>query len=480
MGSIAPSEAAPALVEQLKRSLKNSEVLVPGDEGYAQSVVRWSDAWEKKAGIVVYVGGPEDVSTTLKFCREHNIQFVVSGGKHSVGGFSSITGGLVIDLAKLREVTVNEADMTFTAGGGCIWKDVDEGAAKYGLAGVGGTINHTGVGGLSCAGGYGWLTGRYGLTIDNVLAAEVVLADGSIVEASEKSNPDLYWAIRGAGHCFGVITRFTFRAHRQTTPIWAGQMVFSAAEHLDAVINFANELTAKGNPDVGMLMGITAPPFVRGPALVVTAFVNGSKSEGEAIFGPLLALSPIKNNCEERPYCTMNGIMNHAVDYGGRKISQGVAYTLPLQPDFIRGIVEELSFLHQEIPATRRSILLFEFYQNGEFLKVPTEATAFGYRGKHQNALIAPYWDDAKDDEKCVRWLSHMVELFRGELTRVGAQTGEVAEMAAIGTYANYDGLRVTPQEIFGTNYPRLVELKAKYDPTNMFNGAYDLTGSAV
>ena len=218
-------------------------------------------------------------------------------------------------------------------------------------------------------------------------------------------------------------------------------MVFSAAEHLDAVVNFANELTAKGNPDVGMLMGITAPPFVRGPALVVTTFVNGSKAKGEATFAPLLALSPIKNTCNERPYYTMNGIMNHAVDYGGRKISQGVSYILPLRPDFIRGVVEELSFLHQEIPATRRSILLFEFYQMGAVTKVPTEAMAFGYRGEHQNALIGPFWDDSKDDEKCIRWLQHMTQQFRDELTRVSVQTGKVAEMAAIGTYANYDGI---------------------------------------
>jgi hypothetical protein len=246
------------------------------------------------------------------------------------------------------------------------------------------------------------------------------------------------------------VTKFTFKAHEQKNAIWAGQMVFSAAEHIDAVVNFANEVTAKGNPDVGMLMGITAPPFVRGPALVVTAFVNGTKAEGESIFAPLLALSPIKNNCEERPYCTMNGIMNHAVDYGGRKISQGVSYQLPLSPDFIRGIVEELSFLHAEIPATRRSILLFEFYQMGAVTAVPTEATAFGNRGEHQNALIGPFWNDAKDDEKCVRWLAHMTEIFRDELERVGRETGKVNETAAIGTYANYDGTSI-PKSSFVT-----------------------------
>jgi len=390
---------------------------------------------------VVFVGGPKDVATTLNFCRENKVKFVVSGGKHSVGGTSSIAGGLVIDLARLRDVTVNVAEKTADIGGGCIWKDVDEGLGKHGLAGVGGTVNHTGVGGLSLGGGYGWLTGRYGLTLDNILRAEVVLADGSIVEASEKSNSDLFWAIRGAGQCFGVVTKFTFRVHEQKNSIWSGQMVFSAAEHLDAIVDFANGLVASGNPDAAMLMGITAPPFVRGPAAVVTAFFNGPKKEGEAIFEPLLRLNPIKNNCDERPYETMNGIMNHAVDYGGRKVSQGASFVLPLRADFIRELTEELSFLHEEIPVTRRSILLFEFYHNDNFIKVPTSAMAFAYRGWHQNALIGPYWDDVKDDEKCKRWLTHITKQFRNELDRQGIQNGNLAEMQAIGDYGNYDGL---------------------------------------
>ncbi|KAF4633959.1 hypothetical protein G7Y89_g4157 [Cudoniella acicularis] len=479
MGSLGAEifdQVSAEVVNKLRKSLKASTVYTPGDEGYAASIVRWSDAFEKKAAIVVYVRSPEDVATTLKYCQDNKINFVVSGGKHSVGGTSSIEGGLVIDLAKMRDVTVNEADKTVDVGGGCVWKDVDEAAGKYDLAAVGGTINHTGVGGLTCGGGYGWLTGRYGLTIDNLVRAEVVLANGSIVEASDNNNQDLFWAIRGAGQCFGVITKFTFQCHEQKDPIWSGQMVFKADEHLDAVVNFANSLMAGKNPDAAMLMGITAPPFVRGPAIVVTAFYNGPKNAGEAIFEPLLRLGPIKNTCDERPYDTMNGIMNHAVEYGGRKISKGASFVLPLRPTFVRELVEELTFLHDEVPVTKRSILLFEFYNNVEVVKVPTSAMSFANRGWHQNALMGPNWSDPKDDEKCKRWLAHMSTQFRNELDRIGIENGNLAEMQTIGEYGNYDGTGVAPQEMFGPNYARLTELKAKFDPENMFNSSYDLT----
>lgn len=484
MGSIGAAIISQPYAEhadKLRKSLKASTVYTPWDEGYAASIVRWSDACEKKAAIVVYVGGPEDVATTINFCRENKINFVVSGGKHSVGvgGNSSIEGGLVIDLAKLRDVTIHEANKTVDVGGGCIWKDVDEAAGKYGLAAVGGTINHTGVGGLTCGGGYGWLTGRFGLTIDNLVKAEVVLADGSIVEASNNSNPDLFWAIRGAGQCFGVITKFTFKCHEQKNPIWAGQMVFSAKEHLEAIVNFANSLMETNNPDVGMLMGLIAPPFVQGPAIVVTAFFNGPTKEGEAIFKPLLDLGPIKNGCEERPYYTMNGIMNHAVEYGGRRISKGGAFVLPLRPGFVRELLEELEFLYEEIPDTKRGIMLFEFYTATEIVKVPTSAMAFANRGWHQNALVGPCWADPKDDERCKRWLTHTAALFKKELERVGVENGNLAEMQEIGDYGNYDGTGAPPKDVFGPNLPQLISLKAKFDPENLFNGSYDLTQPA-
>ena len=293
-------------------------------------------------GVVVYVGSAEDISTTVLLSRKHSIDFVVSGGKHSSSGASSIVGGIVIDMAKMREVTVDAATKTLRVQGGCIWKDVDEATAEYGLAMVGGTVNHTGVGGLTLGGGYGWLSGRYGLTIDNLLRVQMVLGDGTIQSASKDENPDLFWAVRGAGHCFGVAVEFAFQAYDQPNLIWAGQLVYPAAENLEDIINFANRLVATTDGDSAMVMSITAPPFLRRLAVVATVFHNGPQEAGEAIFKPLLKLGPIKNTVKVRPYSEMNTVMNHAVDYGGRKISKGACFITPIQPDFVRSLVADM------------------------------------------------------------------------------------------------------------------------------------------
>ena len=283
-----PQSSIDKLVEELRRSLQQPDVLTPESEGYAAAIVRWSDAVEKKAvcdmfslftivkmliipkAIVVYVRTAEDISKTVILSRKHGVDFVVSGGKHSSGGASSITGGLVIDLAKMREVVVDERSNTVRVQGGCIWKDVDEAAAKHDLAMIGGTVNHTGVGGLTLGGGYGWLSGRYGLTIDNLLRVQMILGDGSITYASETENSDLFWAIRGAGHCFGVVAEFTFQAYEQKNQIFAGQLVFPAATKLSAVVDFANKFINEADGESGMVMGITQPPFLQSPAIITT------------------------------------------------------------------------------------------------------------------------------------------------------------------------------------------------------------------
>lgn len=136
----------------------------------------------------------------------------------------------------------------------------------------------------------------------------------------------------------------------------------------------------------------------------------------------------------------MNGIMNHAVEYGGRKVSKGASFLLPLRAGFVRELAEEIVFLHEEIPETRRSILLFEFYSNAEIVKIPHCSTSFANRGWHQNAMVGPYWSNAKNDEKCKRWLIHMSRQFKAELERQGVENGNLAEVQAIGEYGNYDG----------------------------------------
>jgi FAD/FMN-containing dehydrogenase len=163
-----------------------------------------------------------DISTALKWAQEHQVDIAVKCGGHSVSGTSSSHGGLVIDLSRMNKATVDPVNKTVTAQGGATWKEVDESAGEHGLATVGGTVNHTGIGGLTLGGGYGWLSGQYGLTIDNLLSATVVLADGRILTASSAENSDLFWGLRGAGYNFGVVVDFTYRAYDQRSPVFAG------------------------------------------------------------------------------------------------------------------------------------------------------------------------------------------------------------------------------------------------------------------
>ncbi|KAF2742533.1 Glucooligosaccharide oxidase [Sporormia fimetaria CBS 119925] len=472
---LSEAERVKLLAEKLRSVLKNSIVLTPDSKGYAESIIRWSDAVEMRAGVVVYVGSAEDISTTVVLTQEYSVPFAVCGGKHSSSGASSSDGGLVIDMGKMRGVKVDAGTNTVKVQGGCIWKDVDEAAADHGMAMVGGTVNHTGVGGLTLGGGYGWLSGRYGLTIDLLLAVQMVLADGRIVTASKDHESDLFWAARGAGHCFGVAVEFTFRCYPQENTIWGGQMIFPSSTALDGVIEFANNLVATSDGNSAMVMGITQPPFMQEPAVIATCFHNGPQAQAEEIFKPLLDLKPRVNTMKQRPYREMNGAMNHAVDYGGRKLSKGASFATPLSPAFVRSLIDELKELHARVAGAKRTIMLFEFFQTDKLASVPLEDMAFANRGKHQNLMLGPFWDKAEDDSACRFWARGVAKLARSELERVCREQGDAESVKSIGEYGNYDALAAKPREIFGGNLERLRDLKAKYDPNNAFNKSYAL-----
>lgn len=316
----------------------------------------------------------------------------------------------------------------------------------------------------------------------------MVLADGRIVTTSEDQFPDLFWAVRGAGHCFGVAVEFVFQAYYQSNPIWAGQLVFPASTKLDAIINFANNLVENAHGDSGMVMGITQPPFMDEPAAITTIFHNGPETEALKVFKPLLDLEPRVNTVKERPYREMNSVMNHAVDYGGRKLSKGASYKTPLSAPFVRSLIEELKIFHTRIPGAKRSIMLFEFFDTAKLNSIPSDAMAFANRGTHQNLMLGPFWDNAEDDSTARAWARSIAKLARTELERVTKESGE-----QIGEYGNYDGkyaqfptyvataniiyaaLSAKPREIFGDNLEKLRTIKSIYDPENAFNKSYAL-----
>lgn len=382
----------------------------------------------------------------------------------------------------MNKVTVDPEAMTATVQGGAVWRDVDEALAEHGLAAVGGTVNHTGVGGLTLGGGYGWLSGRHGLTIDNLLSCTMVLADGRIVKASETEYSDLFWAIRGAGQCLGVAVEFEFRAYEQKNMVWAGQLIFPEPKLVE-VFNFANQAIEKNTGDQAMIITISAPPPMKGAlALISTVFFNGPESDAKEFFAPLLALGPVINTTAEIPYKQMNGVMNHPLGFGGRKLIKGSAYLTPLSPEFVRDVcIPSLKELHAAHPETKPTALVYEFYSPKKLCTIPAGTMAFANRGAHQNVVVSPNWGSNQAiDGVCRKWAQDMAGLFNVELSKARV-TAEVDANEHIGEYGNYDGLptRAKSRKIFGPNFDRLVGIKQKYDPKNAFDKSFNLVFEA-
>lgn len=378
-----------------------------------------------------------DVSSAVTFARTWSLDLSICGGGHATSGASSSDGGLVVDLSQMRAVTVDPSAMTIKAQGGCLWVDVDKAAAEHGLATVGGTVNHTGIGGLTLGGGYGWLSGKYGLVIDNLLAVQMVLADGSIVTASDSENPDLFWAVRGAGQGFGVAVEFTYRAYEQKSPVWAGLLMFLPSK-LDELVEAANQVYATMGENSGLFLGIANPPPAFQPMLLAPLFHNGSKTEAESVFAPLLSLGPIVNTTGSMPYSTVNSMLNPAAAHGGYKSVKGATYATPLRPAFFRSLLDEFVAFRTRTPEASALIML-EMWPVDKLCTVPHSATAFANRGQYQNAFIGPKFEVPGYDDVGRQWARDMAAKFQEE-TRRGKSEGDVnLQVEGVGEYGNYD-----------------------------------------
>jgi hypothetical protein len=340
---------------------------------------------------VVLVKSTSDVSATLEQIRKYKLPFTVRGGGHSTSGAASIEDGLVIDLSKMRKVTVDAEAKTITAEGGTIWEDVDVEAAKYGLATVGGTVNHTGVGGLTLGGGYGYLTGKYGLTIDNLLSAEVVLASGETVTASSTSHPDLFWAIRGAGQNFGVVTRFTFRGYPQANPVFAGPLVFPPTA-LPKIVEFMNKFHETNDGNQALLVAFSSPPPQNAPVILTLLFHNGPEEEGKAIFADLFALDPIVDVTGMVPYPVLNSLVNGSAGFDGRKQFGGGAFKLPIDAAFVEGVYKEFQDFVESKENLGQSMMLWEVVPYQKVIEVPNSSTSFANRGDYYNVATMFKW----------------------------------------------------------------------------------------
>ena len=353
---------------------------------------------------------------------------------------------MVIDLRQMKKVTVDPKTKTVLAQGGCLLKDVDEAAAEHGLVVVGGTVNHNGIGGITLGGGYGFLTGQYGLMIDNLLEITMVLADGSVRKASAVEHAGLFWAVRGAGQCFGVAVDFTFRAHApEPAEFWAGRLCFPAKSKLEAVVEFANRFMESTDGKSAMSIVVHWPPFMSEIAVTTQLFYNGKEEDAMEVFAPLLALGPAMQRTAERPYPEINALQNQDVRHGMRRVAKGACFLTPIQPSFVSSLLEELSHFYQRVPDARGgSAIILELYATGKQASVAPAATAYANRGHHQNSHVATGWTDPANDEACKLWVSQVAQKFCDELDWARNQRGNPPELEHVTEYGNYDGKRLT------------------------------------
>lgn len=370
---------------------------------------------------------------------------------------------MVIDLSKMRAVHVNTSRMTVSFEGGCLWEDVDTALERLGLATVGGVVNHTGVGGLTLGGGHGWLTPLHGLTIDNLISTQVVLADGSIVEASEDMDADLFWAIRGAGAQFGVVTRFVARVHKQGL-VWSGTLAF-AEDKLPELVAVANEYYERYQDGEGhcLAIGIGYGPDGQTHGISAIPCFHGPEREAKEYFSKLLAIEAVADNTKMMSIAQMNTLLNPIFTHGIRRLMGSSNITMPLSLPALLSTANLLWSFCDAHPGMGTSVLAIEFFPTDKIRAVPLRATAYANRGDYFDAMTAFGWSDAALDGEVRAFNRVLCEQIR----RTNGYSG--GEEGPVGRYLNVEAERIAPRDAYGVNLERLRVLKGRYDPGNVF-----------
>lgn len=298
---------------------------------------------------------------------------------------------------------VDKDSKLIVAQGGALWEDVDNAAIEKGLATVGGTVNHTGIGGLTLGGGMGWLSGLYGTVVDNLVAAKVVVADGRILSVSENENADLFWAIRGAGHNFGVTVEFTLRAYDQPNEIYAGGLVFTPDKLTPLVDGFNTKMKTSDPKGAGMIL-FAKPPGAPVAMVIVNLFYNDDEAVAREYFKFLFDLQPIAITAKMMPYNHLNGLMNPMATHGRRKALKAVTVTNHIDAAFVQELYNDYSQQVEKNPDMSASFLGIEIHDASKIQSIPLESMAFSNRGPYRPGIVGLEWTDPKMDEGNRAW----------------------------------------------------------------------------
>ena len=423
----------------------------------------WNGTVDRRPRLIARCSGSADVAAAVRFARDHDLEIAVRGGGHNVAGTAVCDDGLVIDLSAMRAVSVDPAGRTARVQGGALWGDVDHETQAHGLATTGGIVSHTGVAGLTLGGGLGWLMRKHGLTVDNLLAAEVVTAEGGIVRASLHEHPDLFWALRGGGGNFGIVASFHFALHPVGPIVMAGP-VFWAAEDTKELLRFYREFVAGAPDELGTVVRLgTVPPLPAipdemhwRPAIAIASCFAGTVEDGERATRELRRFgTPLIDLLSPKPYIAHQSAIDDTVPHGWHYYWK--ATNLAGLSDEVIAVVAD----HAYLASSPRSYAVM-FHMGGAVGRVAPDATAYAGRDAPHNIVIEGVWLPEESG------VTAPVE------TAWARGFFEALERHRSGVYVNFldaddDASRV--REAYGdTTYRRLAEVKAKYDPDNVFH----------
>ena len=446
-----------AALDSLRASLRGS-MLFPGDEGYDKSRTVWNAMIDRRPAMVIRCAGVADVRQAVRFAHDHGLLTAIRGGGHNIAGNAVCAGGLLIDLANMRNVTVDPLAKVAHVEPGATLADMDHECQAFGLTTPLGINSTTGVAGLTLGGGFGWLSRKYGMTVDNLQAADVVTADARLLRASATDNPDLFWAIRGGGGNFGVITRFEFALHEVGPEILSGLVVYPLREAASALKQYREYTKQLGDETSVWVVMRKAPPLpflppeAHGTEMIAfCVFHAGDPDEGRKAIEPVRNFgTPLGEFIGMQPYAAWQKMFDPLLAPGARNYWKSHNF-VELSDEAIEiavRYVENLPSPHCEI---------FFGLIGGATTRHPPDATAYSHRDTIYVCNVHGRWETAQEDQACIDWARGFFH--------------DATPFATGGVYVNF----LTDDEVdriraaYGPGYDKLVEIKRKYDPDNLF-----------
>jgi FAD/FMN-containing dehydrogenase len=442
----------------------DGRLVLPLDPDYGPVRALWNGMIDRQPAAIARCRGDDDVVACVNFARDRGLPLAVRGGGHGVAGQAVCDGGLVVDLSEMTDTEVDPVGLTVRAQGGCTLADLDGATQGHGLATSLGVVSETGIAGLTLSGGMGWLRRKYGLSCDNLVSARVVTADGRLLTASDDENPDLFWAIRGGGGNFGVVTSFEYRAHPLGPQVFLCCVFYPmdrAAQVLRACERYLAEVPEEAAPVavLGRIPGAEMfPAAVHGEPFVAVLAVSTGAGETAGEAGEL-ALRPLREITE--PLCDLSEVTTYTEaqrfldeDYPGGGLYYWKSVNAPELGDEVIGRLVE-----QALAAPSPSSTIDVWYQGGAMARVDEHATAFANRGAPYLFGIEGNWEQESDSERNVAWVRDTFD--------------DLRRFSAGGVYLNFPGFLEEGEQLvregYGGNYERLSAVKAAYDPGNLF-----------